>query len=61
MKFFLFWFLTHTRKFGSYMQFPDDNNRDNSQNVGLFAFQTPDADGSLKIFYSIISRLSNKF
>jgi len=43
------------------MQFPDDNNRDNSQNVGLFAFQTPDADGSLKIFYSIISRLSNKF
>ena len=26
------------------MHFPDDENRDNSQNIGLFAFQTPDAD-----------------
>jgi len=36
------------------MQFPDDENRDNSQNIGLFAFQTPDADGSPKIFDWIV-------
>jgi hypothetical protein len=57
MKFFLFWFLTHTRKFGPYTQFPDDENRDNSKNIGLFAFQTLDADGSPKIFYWIVGCL----
>jgi len=60
MKFFLFWFLTHARKFGSYMQFPDDENRDNSENIGLFAFWTPDADGSPKIFCWIVSCLKQQ-
>jgi len=60
MKFFLFCFLTHTRKFGSYMQFPDDEKRDNCQNIGLFAFQTPDADGNPKIIYWIISCLKQQ-
>jgi len=42
------------------MQFLDDENRDNSQNVGLFAFQTPDADGSPKIFYWNITCLKQQ-
>jgi len=42
------------------MQFPDDENRDNSQNIGLFAFQTPDADGSPKIFYWIVRCLKQQ-
>jgi hypothetical protein len=39
---------------------PDDENRDISQNIDLFDFQTPDADGNPKIFYWIVSCLKQQ-
>jgi hypothetical protein len=42
------------------MHFPDDENRDDSQNIDLFAFQTPDADGSPEISYWFVSCLKQQ-